>query len=256
MRVISTPLWLQKAGNEPGEYEDAFQPVASAEYEGDYLRFAVADGATEAMLSGMWAGLLVKLYRRHWQDPECLTPWLERAYTDWARLKREYINRRTAQKNPIRWYEEPGLDAGAFSTLLGLTLRRSRENGRGTFQAVALGDSCLVQIRAGELLLTFPFVDSGEFNDRPLLLSSNPERNRTALEHLRITRGDFSSGDCFYLMTDALAAWFMRECETGHEPWLDIQQLAPERFGEWIMGQREARQLRNDDVTCLCLSVI
>ncbi len=257
-RVLSTPLWLQKAGNAPKEYEDAFQPAKRGEYGGVRLRFAVADGATEGMLSGLWAQLLTLSFKRHWRQPDQTARWLARAYQDWVRVKQEYIQRRETQNRPIQWYEEPGLEVGAFSTLLGVTLTGFQSGHVGVFEAMALGDSCLFQIRKGELILQFPFQHSDEFNNRPLLLSSNPAHNRQVLETIKSTRGRFRAGDRFYLLTDALAAWFMREDESGNRPWRVLETLDADTqaFAEWIDRLRQNRQIRNDDVTCLRLEVI
>ena len=117
LRVTSAPLWAPKAGNSTAEYEDAFNPVRRGEYRGARLRFAVADGATEGLLSGFWAALLTKLYVRQWKGRERMPAWLSRACTDRDGLKAGYLKRREAGNRPVQWYEEPGLAAGAFSTL-------------------------------------------------------------------------------------------------------------------------------------------
>ncbi|MGB8644474.1 MAG: protein phosphatase 2C domain-containing protein [Anaerolineae bacterium] len=253
-RILLTPFWLPKGGNAAAEYEDAFFPIAGAVHAGECLRFAVADGATEGMLSGQWANLLVKLFKRHWQDMDTAAPWLAHAYRDWTRLKEDYIRRRNAEGHPIQWYEEPGLEAGAFSTLLGVTFQEA------TFEAIALGDSCLFQVRDDAPILQFPFSQSSEFNNRPVLLSSNPARNGRVQEYLRSVRGNFSSGDRFYLMTDALAAWSMRELEAERAPWSTLDQMGAERqaqpLSEWITTLRQTGQIRNDDVTCVRLQVM
>ncbi len=257
-RILSTPLWLQKAGNAPEEYEDAFQPAKCGEVVGVRLRFAVADGATEGMLSGLWAQLLTQAFKRHWRQRDHASRWIARAYQDWVQVKQEYIARREAQNRPIQWYEEPGLEAGAFATLLGITLTGFQTGHTGLFEVIALGDSCVFQVRKEELVLQFPFKHSDEFNNRPLLLSSNPARNRRVLENLKSARGRFKAGDRFYLLTDALAAWFMRELESGNKPWkmLENSNVDAQAFAEWIETLRRDRQIRNDDVTCLRLKVI
>ncbi len=280
VRILSTPFSLQKGGNDPTEYEDAYYPAACGLHAAGRLSFAVADGATEALLSAQWANLLVKLYKRRWQDLAEAPQWLARAYKDWVRLKEDYVRRRDVEGRPIQWYEEPGLEAGAFATLLGVTFTSpvvnnsteqseqaeeqeptpSTVEGGGTFEAVALGDSCLFQVREGALILQFPFTYSSEFNNRPLLISSNPARNGRIAETLRSVRGDFRPGDRFYLMTDALAAWVMRQNEADHTPWPLVEALgtdAPVQSpAEWITTLRETGQIRNDDVTCVRLQVM
>ncbi len=260
LRVVSTVLWAQKAGNEPGEYEDAFHPIACGEFAGEELRFAVADGATEGMLSGRWAAMLCKLYRRRWLDLDTAPLWLDRAYNDWVRDKRDYLRRRAAANRPLQWYEEPGLAAGAFSTLLGLTLKQAEGEAEGAFEALALGDTCLFHLSEGELALQFPLGESSAFDDRPLLVSSNPARNRELPDRFMLAGGSLRRGDRFYLVTDALAAWFMRESEAGNAPWESLDALnegkEDDSFRRWIAGLRESQQIRNDDVTCLRVCVL
>jgi hypothetical protein len=61
-------------------------------------------------------------------------------------------------------------------------------------------------------------------------------------------------------MTDALAQWFLAQVEQGGKPWLELESLLhdngnPQTFTAWIEGLRVARQLRNDDVTLLAVSI-
>ena len=131
---------------------------------------------------------------------------------------------------------------------------------RRAFEAVALGDSCLFQIRDGTLILQFPLTYSSEFNNRPLLISSNPARNSRVLENFKFVRGEWRTGDQFYLITDALAAWSIREAEAGRAPWSFFKGLGTdaqaEPFAEWIAALRRTGQIRNDDVTCVRLQVM
>jgi hypothetical protein len=60
----------------------------------------------------------------------------------------------------------------------------------------------------------------------------------------------------FYLLTDALACWFLRgrekqTCEADHLCTLATQ----EQFSQFIAEQRASRRLRNDDVTLLRVTV-
>ncbi len=303
VRILSTAFFLQKGGNEPTEYEDSFYPAACGEHAAGRLSYAVADGATEGMLSSNWATLLVKLYKRRWLGLEAADDWLAHAYRDWQQFKTDYVRRREAEGHPIQWYEEPGLEAGAFSTILGVTFRSAEslnesENfkspeevvspvimtdttqpmtpeaptgevelqsrpailGGNIFETVALGDTCLFQIRDGIPVLQFPLKLSGEFNNRPLLISSNPTRNNQVLANFKSVRGEWRTGDQFYLMTDALASWSMREAEAGRAPWSLLQGLGTdaqaEPFAEWIATLRRTGQIRNDDVTCVRLQVM
>jgi hypothetical protein len=243
-------LWRPKAGNADDEYEDAFY---SAKRPGSAARIAlaIADGATESLLSRQWANLLVKRFVRQWQRPENLEYWLANTWRAWQREKREYIRRRERAGKPIQWYEEPGLQAGAFAALLGVVLTRAPQG--LAWRAVALGDCCLVQVRDNVMGRAFPIENADAFHNRPFLLGSHPARN--AAEHFRFAEGTLARGDRMYLMTDALAAWFLRAHEQGAQPWQELDAFcAAEAFAAWLTEKRAAHAMRNDDVTLMRLA--
>jgi hypothetical protein len=258
MRATVIALCLPKAGNRADECEDALHPAAGGVRAGGRLRFAVADGASESLLSGPWAALLTRLYGRR-AIGDGLADWLALAYARWARWLRRYLRARERRGRPIQWFEEPGLEAGAFAALLGLTLRETAEAEVGDWEALALGDSCLFQARAGELVTGFPAVTSADLGSRPLLLGSRPARNARALDAIATARGCWRVGDRFYLMTDALAHWWLREHEAGRAPWAQLdRQCGPRRsrsFPRWVETRRRRRELRNDDIALLRIEI-
>src|SRR5947209_15123046 len=152
MEAFLVPLRVQKGGNAEGEYEDAFHPPGNGRMVGAELRFAIADGASEGMLSGAWARILVELHGRFEWTYSSLEQFLERAYQDWRSFKSEYLRDRKERNHPVHWYEEPGLPAGAFSTLLGLTLTGSSNDQAGQWTDVAIADRCLFQVRVWPLV--------------------------------------------------------------------------------------------------------
>lgn len=253
MKIQTRVLWLPKAGNAVDEYEDAY--FAPRRGRGNFpFVCAVADGATESLLSRQWASLLVKRFARHWHSPEQWRGWLNETLRAWQHEKRAYIEQRERVGKPVQWYEEPGLEAGAFAALLGVTLKRTAHG--LTWRAAGLGDCCLVHVRANELLRAFPMQDANAFNNRPFLLSSNALRNNNLEEHWCFGEGQLEPGDRMYLMTDALAAWFLRAHETDARPWdeLDAHRTL-DAFTAWTAEQRATHALRNDDVTLLRLLI-
>jgi hypothetical protein len=254
MEARLTLLRLQKAGNAEEEYEDAYCPTENGRREGAELRFAIADGASEGMLSGAWAKILVELHCRFEWAGGSVQKFLESAYGDWKSFTSEYLRGRETRQSPVQWYEEPGFEEGAFSTLLGLTLTGASPDRSGEWTARAVGDSCLFQVRDNALVRTFPVEHSSDFNNRPVLLASNPDRNGQALSAARQMSGTFESGDVFYLMTDALARWALKEEEEGRKPWgvlRDHGTRDTKVFRAWIAALRQDRELRNDDVTLI-----
>ncbi len=243
-------LWLPKAGNQPHEYEDAFWPARASNREVRVKRFAVADGATEASFSGLWAQMLARACGRGKIRPEnffaALTP-LQDAW--WAEVGRI----------PLPWYAEEKLRSGAFSSLLGLSLKQRRQDGQVAWTAMAVGDTCLFIVRDHELITSFPIHAAEAFDNSPHLISSVPARNLALDSALCRESGLARAGDRFYLATDALACWILARHEEGAEPWNVLDDLArddcQERFAGWMADERRGHRIRNDDVTLLRFSL-
>lgn len=202
MNYTINSSWLQKKGYSPLEYEDALYPETMGSYNKKHVTVAVSDGASESMLSGKWAEFLVRSCCKKNYCFDNISHFIDRAYRGWNLWKSLYISKRKNNSIPIQWYEEEGLNAGAFASLLCLKLVSDQSN----WDAVALGDSCLFQIRDNVLITSFPITGSSQFNNRPYLLSSNPTNNKHILKHVKKLSGHWQKNDTFFLMTDALAA--------------------------------------------------
>jgi hypothetical protein len=255
MHVIARAFSAQKLGNAEADYEDAFEPRRPVDATCERFRAAVADGATETSYSGLWARLLVHAYAGSRPYLENVEParWagaLHRLQARWQRI----IN--TAQ---LPWYAEEKARMGAFSSLLGLSLADG-DGQRGAWRAVAVGDSCLFQVRDGQLIRAFPYRSSEDFTNRPVLVSSVAAQNHDLAEHVLGDAGEWETDDAFYLMTDALACWFLKAHEDGERPWCVLRDLdtADESrpFGDWVDGLRASQAMRNDDVTLLRVDVV
>jgi hypothetical protein len=239
LRVRVWARHAPKRGNSADEYEDAFWPPRGGERRGRVLRCAVADGATEASFSARWAQMLTRAYCRGALDVCRLAETLRPLQAAWS----AEIGGR-----PLPWYAQEKVRQGAFSSLLGLTIRDGR------WEAIAVGDSCLFLVRDDELITAFPLQASDLFGSTPLLLSSNPARNAALGDHLCQARGEALPGDRFLLMTDAVACWFLADAEAGGQPWNTIPP--GRRFASWLAGRRAAHVMRNDDVTVLGLDLL
>ena len=160
-----------------------------------------------------------------------------------------------AEQQALPWYLEPGVQQGAFATFLGVVLTQDPETSLWLWQAVAVGDSCFFQTRGDSLVQAFPLAQSTAFDNTPWLVGSRtPLRTDFSAPAQRL--GQAWANDRLWLMTDALAQWFLAQCEHGGKPWLTIEQLLHERdadqlFRDWITDLRRRRQLRNDDVTLI-----
>ncbi|HTU22233.1 MAG TPA: hypothetical protein VMG10_29610, partial [Gemmataceae bacterium] len=180
-------------------------------------------------------------------------------YERWAAHPTRFANGTTqATPSSVPWYLEPGLNQGAFATFLGLVIADN------SWFALAVGDSCLFQMRQGELICAFPLTRAADFGNAPWLVGSRTSPIEVPQKYGLQQMGDCRPGDRLWLMTDALAQWFLIQAESGGKPWLALEPLvhataedavAQQAFAAWIEGLRAARQLRNDDVTLLAVSV-
>lgn len=247
-RLISCrPFRVAKRGNSEAEYEDAY---ASAPERG---RFAIADGASESWYADLWARLLVEEYVVNpVAGPDEWDSWLPPLQKQWLA---EIINR------PIPWYGQDKIQDGAFATFLGVDLGITGGECQGRWRAVAVGDSCVFVIRDERLNSAFPINQAEDFNNRPWLLGSRrPASDILDRQKERRIEGDWRRGDRIWLMTDALAQWFLREVETGRRPWEAVGMLlddAPAKhdFASWVENLRDTENLRNDDVTLVAVSL-
>jgi hypothetical protein len=266
--LTARTFWIPKEGNSEEEFEDAFHPPSLRDRKGRILRFAVADGASEGMLSGPWAKILVRAFCRASQRPTASSARqvIARACDSWETWLAAYLQRRNESGRPVQWWEEQGLSNGPFSTLVGVAFLLREGSGAGRWDAVAMGDSCLFGVSGSLLKVRFPIESSSGFGSRPVLISSDPRRNAAYLDRIVQTGGTFEPGDRFYLMTDALSAWFLREVEAGEEPWERLDEAVGDGdgategddsgFRDLVHCLRASGKMRNDDVTLTCIRVV
>jgi serine/threonine protein phosphatase PrpC len=240
--------WLPKAGNHDDEYEDAAWPERSLATTQPVVRCAVADGATESAFAGMWARQLVRAYGSGALDGEEWWHGLAREQTAW---------RAAVVARPLSWYAEEKARSGAFAALLGVTFGEEASNesgGERAWQALAMGDCALFQVRDDALLTSFPAGDAGFFTNRPLLIGSAFGSNAALTEHIQRTSGALQPGDRLYLVSDALGHWWLQAVERGATPWNEVDNALARRrrgFSSWVDSLRRGGQMRNDDVTLL-----
>jgi hypothetical protein len=229
---------VPKQGYSAAEYEDASAANVALG------RFAIADGATESAFAALWARLLVdEFVAAEVPDPSTWANWLPALQTRWEI---------EVGQQPLPWYGEIQWQQGAFATFLGVIVQPPR------WQVLAVGDSCLFHVRDGHLRNAFPLVHAADFSDSPWLVGSRGfSPVMMALREGR-TEGELGPGDRLWLMTDALAKWFLQMVEAGKQPWEMLEPFLQspathEQFCTWIAALRDGRQLRNDDVTMLAV---
>lgn len=246
MQAILRAFSLPKEGSSPAENEDAWACSAAEAPSLGALRLALADGASETSFARLWAKMLARAYAQGAWDG---TPPAAKAL--------EILRRRwslAVSRRPLPWHAEEKVRQGAYATFLGLLLDLPQE-GTAAWQAVAIGDSCLVHLRLGEPLRIFPAGSREDLPSRPEALSSLPGDRADLL----FASGRAEAGDRLLLMTDALARWCLGRKDRGGRPWRPLCRLedtGPEAFARFIAARRTAGDLRNDDVTLLSISLV
>jgi hypothetical protein len=255
MDVHAKAFRLPKSGSSEAEYEDAFGPPilkSTNAFRGERIRFAVADGAAEATFSKQWAKQLARGFAKGRLGVPLTAEELKPLQEGWQK---------NVHRRPLPWYAEEKAAKGAFSSLLGLEVFEA-VNGEATslaWRAVAVGDSCLFQVERDQLLNAWPIANSADFGNAPSLLCSDAANNGDGLAAAgaQAAVGGCGRGTAFYLMTDALSCWFLRECEWGREPWRILNDLGThEGFAKLVGDLRAAGDMKNDDVTLLRIDIL
>ena len=252
-------FWAPKAGNLPEEYEDASNLASSlratqaaSSLSADRALMAICDGASEAAFSREWANILTDAFISRPLDLEnldgaVLTNWLGPCESEWNE---------GVPWERIPWHGEAKTRAGSLAALLGLTVEQTPNRSGGfPWRAVAIGDCCLFVVREGELEVSFPLDESGQFNSTPSLICSNPDNSGDLWEQVRLLSGEFRQGDLILLASDALASWLLQRCESGAKPWETLLELEEAEWEGWVQERRQERSMRNDDSTLIVVEV-
>ena len=243
-------LWTTKAGNSKDEYEDAskvnYPECASL------TRIAICDSASEVASSREWAQITTDAFVSRPLDlsnldSPSLNGWLETCEQEWNEA---------VPWERIPWHGEAKTRAGALEMLLGLTVNSTPDGSGGLpWRAIAVGDCCLFVVCDGELETSFPMDESGQFNNTPSLICSNPTNNEDLWERVCQLSGEFQQGDEIFLASDVLAAWLLQECGSGSEPWETLLLLNTDEWEDWVEARRGERSMRNDDTTLIIIEV-
>lgn len=235
---------LPKADLLPSECEDA---MALSHRQG---RFCVADGATEAYDSQRWARLLT----RCWAASNRLLTREE--FEPWLSILGSHLEQRWSRKT-LPWYAEEKARGGAFAALVGIAFIPSED--RLVWQAVALGDSCLLQVQDGAIVNALPISEASAFGYHPTLIPSNLQRQRGIGEQFTIASGITVRDDTFLLLTDAIAAWYLRMSSEDPSRVDELTQLLNaddvEGFERFVERERADKSLRNDDVAVMRITI-
>jgi len=231
---------VEKLGNIRDECEDAF---CTDDASG---RFAVSDGATESSYSSIWAEILTSTFCECENDldsNESARAWLATCRRKWQERTASVFAR-----EDLPWFTRDKLRSGAFATFVGISWRNPQ------WKFVAQGDACIFVVRNDALADVFPVESSDDFGSSPLLVSSRDDVSNNPFR-FRTTKG--VRGDRIFLVSDALAHWFLDEHEAQEKPWDSLWDGISDQneFEIFVTAERTERRLRNDDVTLLSIEL-
>lgn len=241
---------LPKQGNTEEECEDSIFVKTSLKQKRKVgLRIAIADGATESSFAKEWSNLLTKSFEK------LKLPIKEIFLTKLPDLRGKLEILLEGKQLP--WYAEEKAANGAFSAFLGILINLEAHN----YEALAIGDCCLFHIRNEEVINQFPVKNSSEFGNNPYLISSKPNKNSDLDSYLIEKKGNLNKGDILFLMSDAMAHWFMKNSEINEHPWnillglTDSTKGKKHKFNSWLIEQRVTKEIRNDDVVLVIIEL-
>jgi hypothetical protein len=156
----------------------------------------------------------------------------------------------------MSWSKQAAFDRGSFSTLLGIEYNAAH----ACLEVMAIGDSLAILIDAEELVASWPYSRPEQFNERPVLLSTNPVLNGFVGEdgfyraHQRTWTLDELSAPTLMCVTDALGQWVLAMHRDGKEVWKSLLTMEEESALEaLVLVQRAEKQMRIDDSTLLVI---
>jgi hypothetical protein len=235
---------LPKSGADLSECEDAIGINRAS------LRFALADGATEAFDARNWAARLAARWVA--DEPPALSV---ETFGAWVAEQGKWLQSNWNGK-ALSWYAEEKARAGSFAAFVGVQFELEADGAR--WRAIALGDAGLIQLRAGAMCRAWPLSDYQSFTATPLLVPSQGAL-QAALKRAVTASGSVERGDLLLLLSDAAAAWYLRliaEEEPLREQF-DFLLASAENteLARLFDAERRAGRIKDDDVAILRIAI-
>jgi hypothetical protein len=211
-------------------------------------KFAISDGVTKSFFPKIWADILVNKWVTSKEFNE--TQFISDCQKDWLNQVTEIVKKPDAKfftKNAFN-SKKPGL-----ATFIGLRFYRKKKE--WFWKADALGDSFLffvpkkIKNFSKECIVLSSKKDPIHFDNFPDYLSSLGDNHKGDKQY---KENPVTSGT-FYLMTDALAEWFLNEkgnALTKIGLWQNQKDF--ERF---VDEERQNKKLGNDDSAILIIRI-
>ena len=233
-------LLMPKSGHDASECED------SIAFDIQTARFTVTDGATEAFHAQQWARNLAD----HWVRNEA-TLTLEE-FREWVAAEGRELHD-SWKGLTLSWYSEEKARGGSFAAFVGVEL--DLKSNTPSWKGIALGDTCLLHCRGGELLKSFPLSRSESFNSNPILVASNVTLHESTMQAVVVDSGSCENGDVLLLMSDGVAAWCLQRFENGDFDPNFLSGKDDEELRRFFDGERQAGRIRNDDIAIMRIEI-
>ncbi|MBW4628236.1 MAG: hypothetical protein KME49_22665 [Brasilonema octagenarum HA4186-MV1] len=267
---VSTSLSMAK---EPDvENQDAWFALP------EFGLMAISDGATNgSTLTSVWSNLLAQSFCNSSQqkpcefirDTLCVKPpayrhadWLQPLQDQWQQ-KYQQMQQRVQNKSSNAWNPSAApqakRNAKGAATFLGVHLLPTDSQGKGKWQAIAVGDSCVFQFRKingkYELLKAFPIEQSTDFSSKPSGFTSR--KDMALIGNIKFIEEEYELGDTFFLATDALAEWLLKNREYGKDDWQKLLEIEDQvEFNRTIKDLRDRTEIAFDDTTFTRMQVV
>jgi hypothetical protein len=231
-----------KAGNESADNEDAAAAAPGIA--------VVSDGASSAFDAGRWARHLSQASVVTWPgvEPEQVRRWLLARAAEFTELN-------GSQKADGGWLAEATEGRPACATLAAVRWIETPD-GDAIWQAIAIGDSIVVQLRQSRgswsMVTGFPAERAAAIEGTPELICSSVS-GLDDVPSVRVASGAIRAGDALLAMTDECARWALGSAEAGVPIWdFLLEQDAP-AIEAAVRAALSAGLIVNDDITCVRL---
>jgi len=209
-------------------------------------RFAISDGVTKSFFPKIWSRILAEKYvalqgQEDFSIKDCQSEWLQQVT-------------KIATLPDTQWFTQNAFLQGQSGLATLVTLRFDEK----MWYAKALGDSFLFFIPKGKTNFKDWVYLSSKYSSlkpEPVIFDSYPDYYSSREEKNGIERGIRGKLEAgrFYLMTDALSEWFLKEKEYALK---EIETWANQDvFEQKITGLRNKGLLNNDDSSILTIDI-
>lgn len=210
------------------------------------LRFVLSDGASVSYDPATWAAMLCEKYV---SDPRVDLRWIDEAVKSYSL---------SADRDSLPWMKQAAFDRGSFASLLGLSADLNDEK----IDVTAFGDSNVLIMKDGLIVVAFPITNVDEFARAPDLLCTVASENTYLSEDvIRASTYTFDLTSivnedqvAILMATDALSAWVMQR-DTDDRLRALFAVSSADQFAHLVHQSRGAAGLKIDDTTMITIRI-